>query len=227
MNRIETLINCLIKNFSKYNKYFNDNCPFNRPEQLTYHKNTISIRKRCDSVRMAIENDQFLCSLYDTLKAWGLGSRGSRLVEKEKFKTCIRIMASEIELLEGYRIGQVSNHIIGTISEKIWKLIQRLSIVDNKSKIVAGTKAMHHILPDLIVPIDRTYTQSFFLWHNSKFQYNQEDVFIKSFYHFNIIGSQIALENYIDNGWNTSITKVIDNTIVGMILFYTQENRCK
>ena len=30
------------------------------------------------------------------------------------------------------------------------------------TQIVAGTKALHHLLPDLIPPIDRTYTIRFF-----------------------------------------------------------------
>ena len=39
-------------------------------------------------------------------------------------------------------------------------------LVENKAKLVSGTKALHHVLPNLVVPMDRKYTQVFFGWQN-------------------------------------------------------------
>ena len=82
---------------------------------------------------------------------------------------------------------------------------------------MAGTKALHHILPDLVVPVDRTYTQKFFGWHNPEFQYGQADVFCRSFEAFVEIARGANPAQYVGAGWNSSRTKVIDNAIVGML----------
>jgi hypothetical protein len=48
------------------------------------------------------------------------------------------------------------------IIEELWQLIDNLGIVENEAKLVSGSKALHHLLPDLVVPMDRAYTQKFF-----------------------------------------------------------------
>lgn len=49
---------------------------------------------------------------------------------------------------------------------------------------VAVSKTLHHILPDLVVPIDREYTSNFFGWHAPEFQQYQSRCFGEAFGHF-------------------------------------------
>ncbi|MEI8083497.1 MAG: hypothetical protein WCI74_16795 [Actinomycetes bacterium] len=46
-------------------------------------------------------------------------------------------------------------------------------ITNNNARLVPCTQALHHVPPDVVVPIDRDYTQSFFVWHNPEFQNRQ------------------------------------------------------
>jgi len=101
---------------------------------------------------------------------------------------------------------------------KLWQLIDRLHIVENDTPIVSGTKALHHILPDLVVPMDRAYTQKFFGWHNPQFQYGQGRCFKLAFEGFCHIAANVPLQSYVDTGWNSSNTKIIDNAVVGFVL---------
>lgn len=39
-----------------------------------------------------------------------------------------------------------------------WQVIENLGIVRNRSLIVSGTKALHHVLPGLVPPMDRAWT---------------------------------------------------------------------
>jgi hypothetical protein len=93
-------------------------------------------------------------------------------------------------------------------------------IVENISKLVPGTKALHHLLPDLIVPEDRAYTQRFFGYHNPEFQGqygSQKPVFVNTFVTFARIARAVDVASYVGTGqpWRTSRGKVIDNAIVG------------
>ena len=103
------------------------------------------------------------------------------------------------------------------ISEELWQLIYNLDIVENEAKLVSGSKALHHLLPDLVVPMDRAYTQKFFGWHNPEFQYSQKRCFTEALSAFTDIAARVKSEKFVGNGWNSSRTKVIDNALIGMV----------
>jgi hypothetical protein len=43
-----------------------------------------------------------------------------------------------------------------------WQVIAAIKVSTSRTQIVAGSKMLHHLLPELIPPIDRQYTSSFF-----------------------------------------------------------------
>lgn len=43
-----------------------------------------------------------------------------------------------------------------------WEVIAHINVSTSRTQIVAGSKMLHHLLPDLIPPIDRQYTFRFF-----------------------------------------------------------------
>ena len=67
-----------------------------------------------------------------------------------------------LALLEGLEHLAIEDELPANIAERLWSLVSSLGIVENNVKIVASTKALHHLLPDLIVPMDREYTGKFF-----------------------------------------------------------------
>ena len=83
---------------------------------------------------------------------------------------------------------------VNEVSEELWELFVNLDIVDNEAKLVSGSKALHHLLPDLVVPMDRAYTQKFFCWHNPVFQYSQQDCFSEAFSAFSKIARNVNPE---------------------------------
>ncbi len=208
----------LIKRFPFFIKYYEDHCPFAKPGQYEYHQKTIQIRRELGSAKAALKNAEYLETLYRTLKAWGIGSRGSKLKLFSDFIDVLDNISSDICDLDGLRLDQIATEI-GNVSQEIWKIINKMHIVDNIAKLVPCSKTLHHILPDLIVPMDREYTQLFFGWQNPQFQYGQYRCFIEAFTSFEYIAREVNPKQYVGIGWNTSLSKVIDNGIVGLILY--------
>jgi hypothetical protein len=163
-----------------------------------------------------INDDQFLDALYRTLQAWGIGIRASKLKSFDEFVAALRAKRSEIVALENKAIDDPQLNVNET-SQQLWRLIDSLDIVANNTRIVAGSKALHHLLPDLMVPIDRAYTQRFFCWQSPTFQYEQRACFEQAFAAFAEIARRTNPGQYINSGWHSSRTKVIDNAIVGLI----------
>ena len=71
-------------------------------------------------------------------------------------------------------------------------------------------KVMHFILPDLIMPIDRQNTLTFFYGHTGEL----ENYFIRIFGYSYEIAQRIDLRPFLDDTWNQSVPKVIDNAII-------------
>jgi hypothetical protein len=85
---------------------------------------------------------------------------------------------------------------------------------------VANSKALHHLLPDLVPPIDRNYTLNFFLGRPYIRHGRDADYFMTLFPLFRqiAVSCQAAIQARIMDPpvrMNTSVTKVIDNAILG------------
>ncbi len=84
-----------------------------------------------------------------------------------------------------------------------------------KNRVVSGTKALHHILPELVFPFDREYTQTFFGWHNAEFQNNPQGCFTVAFCALADVASRVQPTHFVGKGWMSSQSKIMDNAIVG------------
>ena len=211
------LVPTLIADFPRFLSEFEVREPFAKSEQLESHRRTIELRELRGSAAAAIGDPEFVESLHCTLRAWGIGSRGSKLRALPSFSAALQDSVPAIAALEGFRIDGADLNVDQMIGE-LWRLIETLKIVDNAAPIVSGTKTLHHILPELVPPMDRAYTQTFFLWHNPQFQYGQSDCFRKAFGAFVHIARQVNPQQYVGrHPWHTSRTKVLDNAVVGCV----------
>lgn len=206
----------LIAGFPEHLAYFAQHCPFTDQGQLESHLETRRRLSAFSSPAHAINDVDFMKSLYSTLRAWGIGSRASHLISFEPFIARFQTLGTRINALHGMSIDDASMDI-PTVSKSLWDIIDQLAIVENSSRVVPGTKALHHLLPDLLAPIDRKYTQRFFGWHNPQFQYGQCECFFAAFRAFGEIARRTNPAQYLNSRWNSSKTKIIDNAIVGMM----------
>jgi hypothetical protein len=188
--------------------------PFARSGQYEWHRMTIEARMRCGSVRAALDDEAFPRLLHGTLQRWGIGRRASVLVPLAEFRQRLRDQAGPLAALENARIDDPALDV-PAVRSGIWRVIGSLGIVRNHSLIVPGTKTMHHLLPDLVPPMDRAWTGAFFLWSAAAPQYAQEATFTRTFTGLTQIARDVQSAGYTGGGWRTSRSKVLDNAIIG------------
>jgi len=207
----------LIRGFPVFVTAFSRKPAFDKPAQLATHLKTIAIRRDLGSAQAALHDSKFLASLYETLRAWGIGSRGSRLLDIREFAASLEKNQAEIAALENASLDDDTMDI-ADVSNRVWRLIKSVRVVDNKATLVPSTKALHHFLPDLVVPMDRAYTRPFFGWHGPEFQNHQAQCFDHAFGAFHRVARAANPKQYVGTGWNTSLSKVIDNAVVGVFV---------
>jgi hypothetical protein len=78
-----------------------------------------------------------------------MASRGARLADLDRFQARIRRKAEDICRVEPFTIA-APEATFTSILPHITAIIQTLDINDNRTKVVVGSKALHHLLPNLI-----------------------------------------------------------------------------
>ena len=199
----------LCENFGDYLAELNTDTAFT-DKYLSYHKRTMNLRDKFGGAAKSIDSDEYLDSLYATLDAFGMNIKGAKMQERPIFAERVREYKCAIVALEGVGAAQIDADIAG----KLWGIIQGMKLSQTQSQTVTGAKALHHLLPRLLPPIDRRYTVTFF--RASSFQYNQEGAFKLMLPYFARIAQRVDLERYVGTAdWATSESKLIDNAIIG------------
>lgn len=214
---VEDRTSHLIEGFSTYLIAFNQKPPFNNL-QFQVHALAIERLRQLGGPGPALADDNFLRILRRVLVNWGLGVRGSKLLEENSFNITLRAHANEITSLNRATVDG-DEHSFGVALETLQRLLTELVIVRNEAKIVAVSKTLHHLIPDLLPPIDRTYTGAFFGLHPARFQYGQERLFRTIFLTFRRVALEVEPLQFVGRApWNTSRTKVIDNAMIGFCI---------
>jgi hypothetical protein len=219
-----------IETFSKKIFNFDTNNPFSGPS-VYFHEKTITRLSFFDGrAEQACDDPEFIEMLYATLACWGMhrmGNPANHMIEFGDFKEVIIGLGKSIQELQSIRIDEIANGydiediaLVDTIAEKVWAIISTLRIANNEARLVAGTKVLHHLLPELVPPIDRTYSLKMF--YGNTHLHDEQRVFKQLFLCYYIIAREckrnigkILAES--GHKMNTSFTKVIDNAIVGRI----------
>jgi hypothetical protein len=101
------------------------------------------------------------------------------------------------------------------VTKVLDRLVQELGVVDNQARIVAGTKTLHHLIPDLVPPMDRAWTGAFFGWRLLDPQNRQTEIFSKALAGLYGVAVAARPSRLVGAGWRTSLTKILDNAVIG------------
>ena len=219
----------LCDDFESYLQFCEDNNSFQN-RQWQVHRETMALRNQFETVEGAIFSDRFLRQLRDTLASWNM-DRGARLASYEEFIESFRsrAMCARLVALEEATVSELmdteTEEYPGIFTYELLLLtIQGLELSKGRKQIVTGSKALHHLLPKLLPPIDQRYTGMFFADMKT---YDVEFVtsFTRILEGFSTIASHLEEqcgEGYLANlvgstPLATSETKLIDNAIIGYV----------
>ncbi len=212
----------LIAGFGGYVDRFDENRQFSGPS-VYFHVKALTTLGTHEHPVDALEDDAFFDYVYATLASWGLhrmGPGNAKLVEVQELKSSLRRQRTGIEALQEVRIEEIDERDVADVAESIWQVLRELRVGIGQTLLVANSKALHHVLPALVPPIDRNYTLMFFVGRPYIYRGRDGEYFKQLFPLFR----EIAVRSLRDirarvrdpwTGMNTSVTKVIDNAILG------------
>ncbi|MEZ5003062.1 MAG: hypothetical protein R2730_08485 [Chitinophagales bacterium] len=181
-------------------------------------------------------SDKHLEYIYATLASWGMhrmGKTKTKMVDFHVFRDSILSQKKSIYELMNSRIENLNNNK-ESIFKELRKICFSIKVSVSDSKIVGNSKALAHILPNLVPPIDRQYTIRFFTQEGTNFVNGNGK--LKAVTNFKNIEDEkeiflIILDKTcdftchiiknedvrVDKIFNTSYPKIFDNFIISYI----------
>ncbi|MCL2303895.1 MAG: hypothetical protein FWC43_00975 [Planctomycetaceae bacterium] len=191
--------------------------------------------------------------IYAVLPAWGMHRMGeigkdgknlTKVCDYEKFKE--QVVTQEIDdpknkgqkieigkALARYKdkpIAEITDEDIQVIVDLMFAI--KVNALESDSQLVSSSKTLHHILPDLVPPIDRAYSLTFM--HRTIDAQSDDDCdkiarekavaseFITEMVAFIRSGYGSRMKNECTSKFNTSLPKIFDNLIVAFVNCHPQ-----
>ncbi|WP_144400088.1 hypothetical protein [Geobacter pickeringii] len=206
----------------KHFHFFVEKCnqTYRSGHALAYYRDLIAMHRQSRSLETLIDNDQFLIITYRTLEEWDMNKRRAKLAPFQDFKKSVITYKEQLLKLYTYKLYDDIYDDLSTIKPISEIIFSNLNVMLSNRKIVGVSKALHFLLPDLIMPIDSKYTMMAFYGYN-KYSNSTKKEFetfwdiISSTYD---IAGRLKLSPHDADGvlWKQSIPKLIDNAIIGM-----------
>lgn len=212
-------VDLLLDKFESYLHVFDLICPFGE-DKVTVHRDTIAIVRAASKPVDVLDNELWFRKMAETLALWGMNIRGARLNDLSEIRASFIELRSSIVDIQDCRLETIDLYYAVITGRKIGVLLENLRVGRQRAKLVANTKALHHLLPDLVPPVDRKYTLKFFFDDSNIVQrYSAQYLFEEMWPAFHKIAQEAKhiIQNYLGQGMHTSIPKTIDNAIVGYI----------
>jgi hypothetical protein len=188
-----------------------------------FHQRAIEIRRQHASAAGLLADERFLEYVYAVLPAWGMhrmGSQAAKVTEFSQFAASLRSAVPVIGPLWPLDITRLVPADVPGVARRGWQVIAAIRASTSETQIVAGSKTLHHVLPELIPPIDRQYTFRFFTGQK-QIPAGDQRAFLEWFPYLAEIGRRCrnTIEIAINRGgpMASGPAKVIDNAIIGFM----------
>jgi hypothetical protein len=190
---------------------------------LHFYERSVRMVRDTHSFSDLVEQDLFYDLVYATLTSWGMHRMGRRvtakLTEFPTFRATVREFLRGNEDLRGVSICDLEDAEVSAITKRLAIAVETPRITASGAPLVANTKTLHFLLPDLVPPMDRRYTCRSF-YGSTQPQGGAAEVFSAIFPHLQALARRHkdAVRNAIGSYLALGEAKVLDNAIVGFVL---------
>jgi hypothetical protein len=182
---------------------------------LYFYRKLLNARHHARDIRDFLNDRSNLELCYCVLGLWGMNTRRARLKDFDAFCRAVDKARDDLIVLESaFAQGNEERR------KALDKAYEALDIMETNCKLIANAKLGHFFFPQWLMPADGENTQRFLYGEDkrgnarvsdSKKRYGEINDF--SFGIRSTLG-ETRLTELLDDGWNTTIPKVIDNAIL-------------
>ncbi len=202
-HRRDEIITTIRKRISEINERYRTG------PDLYFYRRLMKLREVSNNVESFLRDDYHIEILYATLVSWDMNSRRAKMKYFDEFKddilSCLDLF-KKIENLE--RSSDIDINELKSILRETYK---SLNLMKTGGRLVSNSKLLHFLFPNLLMPMDRTNTLSYFYGNMGESSNKYIEIIEFS---LEIINMPEKWENYLDDRWNSTVPKMIDNAII-------------
>lgn len=200
------IVSKINSNISSINRFFGEGYGKSGYLQLVHQRN------KTKNIGEFLCKESSIRLLHETMKEWRMNRRGARLKEYEDFKKTLQDALPLLERLEPfYGIKPFSIDKIQPVLEEVY---HQIHLMKSRSKFVANAKMLHFLFPNMLMPMDRSYTLKYF-YNGAEGTAARYQAIIE--FTFDLMNRHQELKKHLDSHWNTTIPKMIDNAIILLV----------
>ena len=181
---------------------------------LYFYRKLLNARQHATDIRTFLNDRSNLELCYSVLGLWGMNTRRARLQDFEAFCNAIDKARDDLIALESaFAQGN------GARRKALDEAYEAIDVMETNCKLIANAKLGHFFFPEWLMPADGENTQRFLYGEdkhgNARVSDSKKRYLEISDFAFGIRSAldQKRLAELLDDGWNTTIPKVIDNAI--------------
>jgi len=206
IHKIEQIVATIKSRISEINERYRTG------PDLYFYKRLNHLRDSCNSIESFLGDDYNIEILYATLVSWDMNSRGAKMKYFDEFRTNVLSCLNQFRELENYE--QSLSIDLSMLMPILRNTYESLSLMETSRKLVSNSKLLHFLFPKLLMPMDGMSTLSYFYGHTGE-SVNKYVEIIGLLYE--IMNKPENWNNYLDNNWNTSVPKMVDNAIILLV----------
>jgi hypothetical protein len=207
----------ILKNAETYHRAYYEAERFGGPS-LYFHRRALATRN-------PDVTEHHLEYVYATLASWGMhrmGKGGSKMQNFDVFCKSVAPLRHKIARAQEFTLLAMTDYDWDTVRE----VFCGIRIMATETRLVGNSKVMHHMMPNVVPPIDREYTLKYLRGNkNIKNDLAAEWALLQGIVSdfFAAVAADRAFaetagawtEQQDRFPWDTSILKVIDNLVIG------------
>ncbi|HCO95547.1 MAG TPA: hypothetical protein DIU00_16630 [Phycisphaerales bacterium] len=210
-------VRVILANADKYHQAYYESETFRGPS-LYFHQRSLETRKSKKTLT-------HLEYVYATLVSWGMhrmGNGGPKMQSFDTFRQSIELLKDKIAEAQNFDFREMNGHKWALLKD----IFERINVMASGTTLVGNSKVMHHMLPNVVPPIDRKYTLSYLRGNtNVKNDLDYEWQLMKDIVSdfFIPVGSDREFKSKAGDWiarqdeypWDTSVLKIVDNLVIG------------
>ena len=162
----------------------------------------------------------------DTLIEWNMNTRGAKLEKEDRFIELIQNVKPIFDQLNQYTLLDFINESKCKEIEKLLCELYRTLKISINNPFVTTSKTLHFYMPQLFIPIDRTYTVNYFTNYRGADLPNKENKkdLVKWAISFHKLLAQLYYRfeedfNELSTQTKIPVTKLLDDVLIGFAIY--------
>jgi len=179
---------------------------------LHFYHRVLALRRQFPSVSSFLASNDCIEILYAALLAWDMNSRAAKMKDYADLKSNLQGASAAFQAVEAASQSFTWTSRT-TVVQTVSSLFDSLCLMKTEGRVVSNSKCMHFVFPDLCIPADSHSFEKLY----GKNAGGTKDRFMEVLeFSYDILNGIQNPQQYLDNVWNASLTKLVDNAIILM-----------